>query len=248
MRFRVLALAGMLALPSVSAAQTAIVNPEQLPPLRRFAITPFVGVQAPYNLGERYFFTDGDVVWGVREQRAGGPMAGAEVETRVRGPVGVLATVAYVNTGDSDVRLVSTDGEEQAGQLDGPDLWLGRVALSYRLPEPNPDNRRFHPAGFLVAGPSLVRLGYADEFGGNGAGASTHWGFNLGFHAASTLGTPRLAFHFGLEDFVTFWDTDRLRRYDEALYGSILGEEAGVRYDYATSNIVTLRAGLSFRF
>lgn len=248
MRFRVLALAGMLALPSVSAAQTPIVNPEQLPPLRRFAITPFVGVQAPYALGERLFFTDGDVVWGVREQRAGGPMAGAEVETRVRGPVGVLATVAYVNTGDSDVRLVSTDGEEQAGRLDGPDVWLGRVALSYRLPEPNPDNRRFHPAGFLVAGPSLVRLGHANNFAGDATRTSTHWGLNLGFHAASTLGSPRLAFHLGLEDFVTFWDTDGLRRYDESLYGAILGEPVEARYDYATSNVVTLRAGLSFRF
>lgn len=249
MRLRSLALAGMLALPSVAAAQARLPDPRQLP-TARFAVTPFVGVQVPYATGDQYLVGSTGAQWVVSEQRAGGPLGGVEVEARVMGPLSVLGSVAYANTGDSDVRVRSLEGDTVSGRISGPETWLARLAVGYRLPEPDPDVRRFHPAGFLVAGPALVRVDYADERGvpAEWTRASNHWGLNLGFHAATTLGSPRLALHFGLEDFLTFWDTDRFAARDAAIYQVAVEEPVTVRYDYSASNILTLRAGLSFRF
>lgn len=249
MKLRVLALAGLLALPSLAAAQGTLADPLQLP-RSRFAVTPFVGVQVPYEGGDQYIFTQSGVPWALREQRAGAPLAGVEVEAHAWGPLAVLGSVAFANPGDSRGLLRNQEGDAVPIQLDGPDVWLSRVAVAYRLPEPDPDNRRFRPAGFLLAGPALVRLDYDDEVLGEAVnGAVNNWGFNFGFHAASTLGTPRVALHLGLEDFVTFWDTDRLERRDEVLFGDFLFQETAiVDYDYSTSNILTLRAGLSIRF
>lgn len=248
MQLRLLALTGLLVLPSLAAAQAPLPNPYQLP-ASRFTFTPFVGAQVPYGTGSLMFVTGSSVVWDVQEQRAGGPLMGAEVEARVRGPVSVLGSLAYANSGDTEVTLASREGEVQQWRVDGPETWMGRVALAYRLPEPDPDRRRFHPAGFLVAGPAVVRLDYdGDDVLAGLSDASTHWGLNLGFHAATLLGSPRLALHFGLEDFLTFWDTGSLARRDQVLLGAIVEDPGVVRYGYTHSNIVTLRAGLSLRF
>lgn len=249
MKLRLLALAGLLALPSLAAAQGTLANPLQLP-RARFAVTPFVGVQVPYEGGDQFIFTESGVPWAIREQRAGAPLGGVEVEARAWGPLSVLGSVAFANPGDSEAVLRSLEGDVVPLRLDGPDVWMGRVAVAYRLPEPDPDTRRFHPAGFLLAGPALVRLDYDDQFLGEAvSGAVNNWGINFGFHAASTLGTPRVALHLGVEDFLTFWDTDRLARRDEVLFGDFFFQEPTiVDYDYSASNILTLRAGLSIRF
>jgi hypothetical protein len=244
MRLSVLALAGLLALPAAAAAQDPL-PPGQLPPAR-FSVTPFVGMRVPYSTGDAFLFTGDGRSFAIDEDRAGGALAGVEAEARVRGPLSVLGSVAYSNAGDYDITLTSSEGERIPLIADTPDTWMAKLALAYRLPEPRPDNRRFHPAGFISAGPSLVRTNWSEsELDGSG---DNHWGLNLGVHTATTLGTPRLALNLGIEDYLTFWDTDRLAAHEAALYGEFFEDTAAVDFHYSTSNLVMLRLGLSFRF
>lgn len=244
MRLSVLALAGLLALPAAAAAQDPL-PPGQLAPAR-FSVTPFVGMRVPYSMGNAYLFTGDGRTFVIDEDRGGGPLAGVEAEARVRGPVSVLGSLAFSNAGDHDITLTSSEGEQTRLIGETPQMWMGKLAVAYRLPEPRPDNRRFHPAGFLSAGPSLVRTNWSEsDLDGSG---NNHWGLNLGVHTATTLGTPRLALHLGIEDYLTFWDTDRLAAQNGTLYGEFFDDTAVVDYDYTSSNLVMLRAGVSFRF
>ena len=248
MRRSVLALAGLLALPAAAAAQDPI--PGQLPPAR-FAVTPFVGIRVPYSAGNAYLFTPEGGQYVIDEERGGGPVVGLEAQARLRGPVSLLGSIAFSDAGSTDIALISPeDGTQIPLRADNPSTWMGKLAVAYRLPEPRPDNRRFRPAGYLVAGPALVRTDQHDDegLGGDLSGASNHWGLNLGVHTATTLGSPRLALHFGIEDYLTFWDTDRLAEQEAAAYAIHFGEGTLVDFDYSSSNLVVLRAGLSFRF
>lgn len=249
MRRSVLALAGLLALPAAAAAQDPL-PPGQLPGAR-FAVTPFIGLRVPYAAGDAYLFTPENGQFIIDEQRGGGPVVGAEVEARLRGPVSLLGSVGYTDAGSTDITLISgEDGTRLPYRSDNPSMWIGKLAVAYRLPEPRPDNRRFRPAGYVMAGPALVRTDRRDDdfLGGDLSGASNHWGVNLGVHTATQLGSPRLALHFGIEDYVTFWDTDRLAAEEAAAYGVLFGEGTLVDMDYSSSNLVMLRAGVSFRF
>lgn len=242
MRLGVLALAGLLALPAAAAAQDPV-PPGQLPPAR-VAVTPFVGLRVPYSTGDAYLFLSDGSVYHVAEQRGGGALAGAEVEARLRGPLSVLGSLAFGTSGDHEIRLTGSGGETADYLDDAPETWMGKLALAYRLPEPRPDNRRFKPAGYLLVGPSWVRTSWADgDFD-----AANHFGVNFGVHTAATLGTPRLALHLGIEDYLTFWDIDRLAERNAVLYGREFDDEVGVDIDYDSSHLVMLRAGLSFRF
>lgn len=249
MRFSVLALAGLLALPAAAAAQEPV--PYGQLPSARFAVTPFVGLRVPYSSGSAYLFTPDGGQMVIDEERGGGPVVGAEVEARVRGPVSLLGSVGFSDAGSTDITLISTEnGARTPLRSDNPATWLARLAVAYRLPEPRPDHRRFRPAGYVLAGPALVRTDFHDDdaLGADLSGASNHWALNLGVHAATTLGSPRLALHFGLEDYLTFWDTDRVAARDAAAYGFLFGGGTVVDVDYSASNLVMLRAGLSFRF
>ncbi|HEX2190585.1 MAG TPA: hypothetical protein VHG51_16875 [Longimicrobiaceae bacterium] len=248
MRTSVLALAGLLALPAAAAAQEPV-PPGQLPSAR-FAVTPFVGLRVPYNSGDAYLYTPEGAQYIVQEERGGGAVVGAEVQARVRGPVSLLGSVGYTDSGSTAIALVSGDnGSVIPLRMDNPATWLGRVAVAYRLPEPSRDNRRFRPAGYVLAGPAMVRMDHHDDdaLGADLSGASSHWALNLGVHAATTLGSPRLALHFGLEDYLTFWDTERLAAREAAAYGFLFGPGTEVDIDYSASNLVLLRAGISFR-
>ena len=254
MRSRVLALAGLLALPTLAAAQggslPTLPNPYQLAPAR-FTITPFVGVRVPYTTGDEYLSTQSQGTYLVQEERAGGVMIGAELQGQVRGPLGVAGSLAYGGGGTTSITLTSQDGEQTPLTTSGPDMWMGKVGITYRLPEPRSDTRRFHPAGFLVAGPARVRTNFDndDDSGADWAKGTTNWGFNLGVHTATLIGSSqRFALHLGLEDFVTFWNTDRIAGRDAAVYGGFFDEDTAVRVDYSTSNVVLVRAGVSFRF
>jgi hypothetical protein len=52
----------------------------------------------------------------------------------------------------------------------------------------------------------------------------------------------------GLQDFLVFWNTDRLRARDESIGQVLLQEPVAVTYDYSSSNILAARFGISYRF
>jgi len=247
MRPSVLALVGLLALSTAAAAQEPA-PPEQLP-VSRFAITPFLGVSIPYSTGTTFVFTEEFGSFAFQDERGGSAAAGLELEARVAGPVSLLGSFVYSGSTEQRTTLVSEEGDVTSLLSDTPEMWMGRLAVSYRLPEPRPDNRRFHPAGMIFVGPALVRTNWADGDLGDDLDDITHWGINFGVHAATRLGSSRrVALHLGLEDYLTFWNTDRLVARETVRFGRLFDEDTVVDMDFNASNLLLVRAGLSFRF
>ena len=215
-------------------------------PQSRFALTPFVGYRIGFRATGDRFWEGADGLTGGRfeETRDGGTAVGAEAELRLVGPVSAIGAFAYSRPGDVTGTIELPNGT--AGyQTRGSRVWFARAGLAYRLPDPDPDRRRFRPAGFVFAAPALVRESStgADLFSPDADGRSIdHWALNLGANVVAPLGSPRVAFSLGLEDFITFWDTGELERRFERAYG------APADFSFDQSHILLLRAGISLRF
>lgn len=257
MRFGVLALAGVLALPAAAVAQNTggFANPPsaQLVPYTRFAITPYIGLRAPYGSGEYFVTTESGDQYLLDEDRGGGVAVGLNAEYRITGPLNLVAGVAY-SAADEDELTVTTGGSTTATDVylsDGPEMWFVKAGLQYRLPDPIPDNRRFHPAAYITVAPSLVVTDFAEIEGLDNDdvnGSSSHFGLNLAVDAVSNIGSRGLALSFGLEDYITFWNQDDIRVRDEVLLGSLFQEPVTINYDSNSAHILVLRAGVSWRF
>ena len=256
MRFGVLALAGLLALPAAAAAQNnggfAAEPPAELVPFTRFAITPWVGFRVPYGSGEYFVFTEtGGEQISVDEDRGGGVAVGLDAAYQIRGPLNLVGGVAY-SAGDEDqLFVIREDGTEERYESNGPEVWFVKAGVQYRLPDPIPDNRRFHPAAYVTVAPAIVFADFADIEGLDSDdvnGTSQHFALNLGVDAATNIGSRGLTLTFALEDYITFWDQDRVRVRDEVLFGGLFEDTVILEYDTPASNILMLRAGVSWRF
>jgi len=255
MRFGVLALAGLLALPAVAAAQTdgtfAAQPPANLVPFTRFAVTPWVGVRVGYGYGDYFAFTEGGQQYRLDEERGSGMAAGLNAEFRLLGPLNLVGGVAYSAGNEDELNVVSlADSARVSFVSDGPEIWFVKAGVQYRLPDPVPDNRRFHPAAYITVAPALIVVDYADIDGVDNEdvnGTTRNFGVNIGVDAVSNLGSRGLALSIALEDFVTFWDEERELR-DQVLLGGLFEEPVTINYDASVSNILLLRAGLSWRF
>ncbi|HET6231083.1 MAG TPA: hypothetical protein VFE05_13500 [Longimicrobiaceae bacterium] len=250
-KLRLLALAGLLAVPATAHAQAGV----QLPPGQtgpqlprtRWAVTPFVGVRVPFTTGAQHVFVDSQTVspTTVRRERGGAPMVGAEAEMRIKGPWSLVGTAAYSQEG-SDVLSITLAGDSsaQAISFPGSSALFTRLGVSYRLPEPNPDSRRFHPAGFIVAAPALVRTHV------KGGPSVNNWAANVGVQATAPLGrSQRLAFQIAFDDYITFWNADARLTEDVAILTPTIPSTTPLRISYGSnnSNIIALRFGASFR-
>jgi hypothetical protein len=257
MRFGVLALAGLLTLPAVAAAQDdggfASQPPADLVPFTRFAVTPWVGVRVGYGFGDYFVFTEAGDQYRLDERRGGGASLGVNAEYQLTGPLNLVGGVAYSAANEDEV-YISTTGATPTTQSfinDGPEIWFLKLGGQYRLPDPVPDNRRFHPAAYVTVAPSLVVVDYAEIEGLDNDdvnGTSSHFGLNVGVDAVSNIGSRGLALSVALENYLTFWDQDRIRTRDELILSGFFEEPVTVNYDETSANILMLRLGLSWRF
>jgi hypothetical protein len=252
-----LALLGLLALPLAAAAQNdrpLLANeppPERLPE-SKFSITPYIGARVPFNTGTEVLVTEGGDQFQLRWERGGGPMAGVDVTARVRGPFHFIGGAAYSGRRDDLVFLQNNTGTTVDTLVaQGAAYWFARAGVQVRLAEPSPDNRRFHPSALITVAPAIVWADYNDiaSFPDAANGSSHHFALNLGADAAARIGrSERWSFTLGVQDYLTFWDTDRLGARDAAV-GEVLAEEpVTVAFDYGTSSIIALRFGISYRF
>ena len=250
-----LALLGLLALPLAAAAQNdrpLLANeppPERLPE-SNFSVTPYIGARVPYNTGTAVLVTEGGDQFNLRWERGGGPMAGVDVTARVRGPFHFVAGGAYSGRRDDLVLLSNT---VTVGTLvaQGAAYWFAKAGVQVRLADPNPDNRRFHPSALITVAPAIVWTDWNDipGFSDDANQGSAHFALNLGADAAARIGrSERWSFTLGVQDYLAFWNTDRLNARDAAVGEVLLSDPVTVAYDYGTSNILTLRLGVSYRF
>lgn len=254
MRFGVLALAGLLALPASAAAQNdggfASEPPAELVPYTRFAVTPWVGFRVPYGSGNYFVFTESGTQYQLDEDRGGGAAIGVDVAYRVTGPLNVIAGVGYSGADQNELNIQDENGNTERFSSGGPEVWFVKAGFQYRLPDPLPDNRRFHPAAYITVAPAMVFMDWPEYEGFDNddvIGSTRNFALNLGVDAVTNLGSRGLALSFSVEDYLTFMDEDRIRVRDEALLGEFFDEPVVVSYDQSTSNILVLRAGISWR-
>jgi hypothetical protein len=253
MRFGVFALAGLLALPAAAAAQNdggfASEPPADLVPYTRFAVTPWIGFRGPYGSGDYFVFTESGDQFQLFENRGGSAAIGLDAAMRITGPLNVVAGVGYSGSDHNDLDVLDEDGVVTRFRADGPEVWFVKAGLQYRLPDPIPDNRRFHPAAYVTVAPAMVWMDWPDfeGFDDDVTGSSSHFAINIGVDAVANLGSRGLALSFTVEDYLTFLDEDRIRLRDEVLLGEFFEEPVEINYDESTNNILLLRAGLSWR-
>jgi hypothetical protein len=256
MRFGVLALAGLLVLPAVAHAQNdggfAAQPPAELVPFSRFAVTPWIGVRVGYGSGYYYAITEAGDQYRLDEERGGGGAVGINAEFQLTGPLNLVAGAAYSVANEDRLTFTPVDGTDPITYINnGPEVWFFKAGAQYRLPDPIPDNRRFHPAAYITVAPSLVVMDHPEIEGlddDDVNGSTRHFGLNLGVDAVTNIGSRGLALSMGFEDYLTFWNEDRMRARDEVLLGGQLEEPVVVDYDGGAANILMLRAGLSWRF
>lgn len=250
-RFALTLAAGLLALPGVAGAQTRPVytpepHPQQLPH-SRWAITPYVGARVPYNTGTFYVTGANGADLQVEEEREGSPAVGLNADFFFRRVFGFTAGVAY-SSAPQDIFTYGTPGDslpEGRFITDAPAMWFAKAGITARLPDPRPDDRRFHPSAFVTVAPAIVFMG---EHAGEER--TQHFALNLGADATTRIGRSGFAFQIGLEDYITFWNTDRFLERDAARFGTeprFEGEPVAIDYNYRTGNILMARFGISYR-
>ena len=255
MRFGVFALAGLLAFPAAAGAQSGGFEaqpPSNLVPVTKFAVTPWLGFRIPYGTGGGHVFTLTDEQqYQVAEARGGGWALGVTGEAQVKGPLSVVAALGYSAASEDEVRFTGRDSLTFGYEIDGPEIMFVKAGVQYRLPDPMPDERRFHPAAFVTVAPAVVWMDYPDFPGvidDEVAKTSTQFALNLGLDAVTMLNSRGLALSFGIEDYVTFFDADHARRRDQLFIGSYLEDSVEIDYDYTYGNVLLFRAGVSWRF
>ncbi len=250
-----LALLGLLALPLAAAAQNdrPLLANEPHPavlPEAKFSITPYVGVRVPFNTGTEIVVTEGGDQFNLRWERGGGPMAGVDVTARLRGPFHFVGGAAYSARRDDLVFFQSGSGIDTL-TAQGAAYWFAKAGVQVRLADPNPDNRRFHPSALITVAPSIVWSDWNDVpgFSEDANRGSAHFAINLGADAAARIGrSERWSFTLGVQDYLVFWNTDRLVDRDAAVGEILAGEPVTVAFDYSNSNVLALRFGVSYRF
>lgn len=253
MRRSALALLGLLALPAAAAAQDRPLLANEPPPERlpqhRFAVTPWLGVRVPFNAGDVVVIGESGDQVRLESQRGGSMMVGVNAEMRLAGPWSLVAGGAYSGAEQDEITVFATDNSTEVFVTDGPAMWFAKAGVSVRLPDPIPDNRRFHPSAFITVAPTMVWLDWDADGEDDVINRTTnHFALNIGADAVTRIGrSERWALSLGIEDFLTFWNTDDLRVRDTAVGEVIAGEPVVIDYDYSSSNVFVLRFGVSYR-
>jgi hypothetical protein len=248
-----LALLGLLALPAVAAAQATAygdVPPERLPQ-SRFSVTPYFGVRVPYTTGDAFLVDTAGNQSRVQWERGGGPMVGLDATAKLAGPVHVLGGVAYSVRRNDVLRYQNLQtGDTATYTAQGPRYWIARAGVQVRLADPNPDARRYHPSAFITAAPAIVWTDWANVPGFPDVANRTthHFAANVGADAVTRIGrSESWALLLGLQDYVIFWNGGDNAARDAVIGQVVTGTPVTVHYSYSTSNMITLRLGVSYR-
>ncbi len=172
------------------------------------------------------------------------------MEARIAGPLNLIGGIGYSGADQDELVLEQVDGSRLRFQSSGPSVLFAKAGLQYRIPDPVPDNRRYHPAAYVTVAPAVVIMDFPDfeGFGDDVTGSSTHFALNLGFDAVTNVGSRGLGLSIGLEDYVTFWNRDRVRLRDREFLGELLEAPVQLEYTSRMSNLLMLRLGASWRF
>lgn len=259
-RHTLAAAAGLLLLSSPLAGQTpplfsANREPEVVPNAV-LSITPYFGLRSPLVSDRQATVVlpgRNPIAVDLTGERRGGGIAGAEAELRF-GPIGFVASLAASNPDHVLVTSETPSGAISQVTTDGASVYFARAAISYRFAEPSDEDgmRRYRPAAFIAIGPAVVREDYSGDgllsLGDDDDDIVDNWALAISLKGIQPLGSRHVALHFGIEDYVTFWNTDdaeqrRLERFLDLQPGTVLN----ANFDYDETHIFLVHLGLSFR-
>jgi hypothetical protein len=256
-RLTVVAAATLLVSTSPLSAQTPPLYESDEPrtvPNAVLAITPYFGLRSPLLSDQRTtVVVPGDFprAFDLQGQHAGGGIAGAEAELRF-GAVGIVGSLAVSNPDKFLITSQTPQGAIAQMHADGPSVYFARAGISYRFPDPGSEDgmRKYRPAAFITIGPAVLREDYRDGPLAlpNADNTIDNWALAISLKGVQTLGTNRLAVHFGIDDYVTFWDQDdaerqRLERFLNLAPGTVID----AAFDYDETHIILVHLGLSLR-
>lgn len=241
--FTVLAL--LATVPSAAAAQGTMTEEPLWGPSAR--ITPFVGVAPSVGRTERWTVSyNGAVSGGEYDVDLGaGPAVGAAFEIQMARRFALIGAGYFVTRGDT------REYSQVAGEYitsEGSDFAMGKIALAVRLREAMSEMQLRLLTATVFAGPAYIREMPSDQGISDALGESlSHWAANFGVDAEIPLGDGAIAIQLGVEDFLTFWNSDAIADRYDAFFGELgLSTESTLETD--VSNMIIVRAGLSFRF
>jgi hypothetical protein len=231
---RVMFLAALLlCAPAVASAQ---LGGDEAP--ARLTVSAYTGVRAPFGGGvASVFVPSGGFV--VRQDRTGSPLLGVDAKLHLRGRVSLLAGGLYTQTGQVQYFLTDTtfsQGPDWISESTDP-MWFGKLGLSARFEAPRSitDTRR-RPSTDLFAAAAVVR-----EFD------ELHPALNLGFQGSLPMARG-VGLVVGIEDYLVFWDQERLAPNVAGIVQGFQEEEVqDVVLHYSTSNIIQLHLGVSLK-
>jgi hypothetical protein len=226
--------AALLAALLLRAPQLASAQVEEAPARPLLTVTAYTGVRAPFTGAVSVFVPGGG--YGARQERSGSALVGADARVRLRGPIGLVAGGVYSRTGQLQYFVADTIfGQAPDWRTQSNDaMWFAKLGLSARFERPRSiTDTRPRPATDLVAAAAVVR-----EFG------ERYPALNLGFQGSLPV-APRVEFMLGVDDYLVFWDRNRLTPPIASAIARFETDLDRVVLNYSTSNIVQLRAGLS---
>jgi len=249
-RFCAALLLALVLCPAPAAAQLR--EPHVKP---RISVTPTFSYRFPYTAQvEGSLFTDRERVDAeFRERRGGGTVVGGEAEMRLFGPIGLIAGAGYA---EPAANWVSQDGGRDERYI-GPRVWMYTAGLLIRLPEPEPDLRRFPIVTSITLAPGIVREEPRPDplpdnhplFVPSPWGRIDHPALNLGVKASVKLGSRHVAFQFGASDWITFWNTAEMERQLQQAYRQPpFYLDVIADYEMKPSHLFQLNAGFSIRY
>jgi hypothetical protein len=223
-------------------------------PYTRVSITPVLGYRFGYTARvEATVYTQQEAAFAqFEEERGGGHVVGGEAQVHVTGPLGVYTSALYATPADN---RVLEDGYPPQ-DFTGPAVWFASAGITVQLPEPMPDYRRFPFVSSLQVGPAIVREVPRQAplppdhplYEPTPWRAINHLAINAGLQVNATLGSPNVALHVTLHDFVTFWNERAVADQLQRAYREQLGLDVTADYRLPVSHQFQARAGISFRF
>jgi len=230
--------AGLL-VPATIAAQAA-----PLPSTGGILVTPFVGWATGTTRNEVWTYPDGSGAT-VRDEvamnLAGGLALGAVLQLPVRGAFSLLGGVTWIDRDDASFSI----GGGEAWVFTGSTSLLAKAGFGLQLGAADDAMavRRLRAGMFLAPFYMIEKPREIPGIDDSGLfDTASHFGVNLGLTGELPFAGDRLALQVGVDDYLTFYRTDPLRRLPDWLHAA-----PGTTVEVDATHQWLVRAGISLR-
>lgn len=242
-RHLVVALAALVVIPCSAAAQAS--DSGWGPTLR---ITPFIALSPSFTQeGEAVVLTSTSFSQHDYELNfASGLGLGLGAEYRFWNRFSLLGSAMWSGRGDGE--LIDFE-DDIVYEVDGTNLFLVKAAVGVRLAEIDPELQLRRLNALIYAGPAIVHDRPKKEAFTPPAAATVQnqFALNMGAEAEMPFSNNKLAFTFGLEDYMVLWNDGNARGRIEGTFQTRTPDATVIVEPKQRSHIWMVRFGLTWR-